>query len=137
MVPSASVPLPAMVSVLVGRVTDLSAPALATGATLVTGAALTVTMTSSVPTAPRLSVIFNRKVYVPATRPLTLRVEVPTLARVAAPPDTLVHSQYITVPVPVPAMLTVLVGRVMVWSAPALATGAPVLAGFTVSTTSS
>ena len=53
MVPSASVPLPMIVTLLVGRLTSLSAPAFATGAWL------TVTWTISVEDAPLLSVTVN------------------------------------------------------------------------------
>ena len=59
MLPSGSEPLPVTVTELVGSVMVLSVPALAVGAWL--GAAFTVTVTSSDPVAPALSVTVSLK----------------------------------------------------------------------------
>ena len=89
MVPSESVPEPFNTTELTGSVMDLFPPALAIGATLAAG--FTVTVASSEPTAPWLSVTVNLNMYVPATKPEAVRLAVLALVIVAAPPETLVH----------------------------------------------
>src|SRR5690606_7670779 len=82
--PSLSVPFPEKVMVFSGRTIFLSLPAIAIGAAL----DLTVNATSSVPTAPLLSLTVSRKTYVPATVPLTESVAVFAFEREAVPPET-------------------------------------------------
>src|SRR5258706_11966896 len=101
MVPSESVPEPFNTIELTGRVMDLFPPALATGATLAAG--FTVTVASSEPTAPWLSVTVNLNTYVPATKPEAVRLAVVALVNAAAHPDALdQQTTPMCRPVPVP-----------------------------------
>jgi hypothetical protein len=87
-VPSESVPDPAMVTEFVGKVIDWSGPALAIGRIL--DAALTVMVTEALPVAPPLSVTVSWKIDVPAVSPVTV-VEADVGEVIVPEPEVLVQ----------------------------------------------
>jgi hypothetical protein len=94
---------------------------------LVVGAGLTVTCTSSVPVLTKLSVTVNLNIYTPCVRLDTVvvaDVELPNVNETG--PLILLHEYPATVPsvsVPLPDSVVLLMGSVIVLSAPALAVG--------------
>src|SRR5436190_2083058 len=137
MVPSASVPVPFKLVPLMGKVVVLSVPAFAIGARFPAG--FTITCTVSFAIKPLLSETVNSYLKKPCTSLLTTVVAALAVAMVSdAGPDIFHHfytlrSSYVSVPVPF--KLVVLMGKVIVLSVPAFATGARFAAGFTITCT--